>query len=164
MQDCNPVSLLTFIPSVEFKLGFPMILRHILREKGSLVHTIAPHATLTDACRRLVEYNCGSLVVCERDRMVGIISERDLMRAMAADPRALDTTLVESRMTTKVIVATPDDEMELIMGRMTQNRIRHLPILENGNLVGIVSIGDIVKAHHDRLCMENEYLKHYIHS
>lgn len=141
-----------------------MILREILRVKGSFVHSITPSATLAEAARKLVEHNCGSLLVCEGGELVGIITERDLLRACALIDEMLETVPVEARMTTDMITASPDDELEMIMGLMTTHRIRHLPVLENGQVAGIVSIGDVVKAHHDRLCMENEYLKHYIHS
>ena len=63
-----------------------------------------------------------------------------------------------------IFTANPEDDLELVMGMMTTHRVRHLPVIEDEQLVGIVSIGDIVKAHHGRLCMENEYLKHYIQS
>lgn len=141
-----------------------MILREILRVKGQLVHSIKPSATLADAARKLVECNCGSLIVGNGDDLIGIITERDILRATALLDEPLETIPVESRMTTQLYTANPDDDLELVMGMMTTHRVRHLPVMEDGRLVGIVSIGDVVKAHHDRLCMENEYLKHYIHS
>ena len=141
-----------------------MNLREILSVKGRTVHTIGPRATLADVVRMLVELNCGSLVVCDGDAMVGIITERDILKTVAARPKPLEEISVEERMTRDALTAVPEDEVEDVMGLMTQRRIRHLPVLEDGKLAGIISIGDVVKAHHDRLCMENEYLMHYIHS
>ena len=141
-----------------------MLLREILHVKGRMVHTIGPRATLADVVQKLVELNCGSLVVCDGDAMVGIITERDLLRTMALQTKPLDDFAVEERMTRDALTAVPEDEVEEVMGLMTRHRIRHLPVLEDGKLAGIISIGDVVKAHHDRLCMENEYLMHYIQS
>ena len=141
-----------------------MNLREILSVKGRAVHTIGPRATLADVVQKLVELNCGSLVVCDGDAMVGIITERDLLRTMAARTNPLSDIVVEERMTREALTAVPEDEVEEVMGLMTRHRIRHLPVLEDGKLAGIISIGDVVKAHHDRLCMENEYLMHYIQS
>lgn len=141
-----------------------MNLRDILRTKGTNVHMIGLTATLADVARKLSEHNCGALVVCEDDQLVGIISERDVIRAAADLDEMLETIPVEARMTTEVIVGSMDDEIEEVMGLMTKHRIRHLPVMEGVRLAGIVSIGDLVKAHHDRVCLENEYLKHYIHS
>ena len=139
-----------------------MMLREILRVKGRAVHTIGPRATLADVVQKLVECNCGSLVVCDGDAMVGIITERDILRTVASRPVPLSNIAVEERMTRDAITGLPEDEVEEVMGLMTRQRIRHLPVLEDGKLAGIISIGDVVKAHHDRLCMENEYLMHYI--
>lgn len=140
-----------------------MKLHEILRDKGTDVYTICPDATLADVAATLVENNCGSLVVCENDRMIGIITERDILRACARQ-KPLDQTSVRRAMTANVITAEPTDDVNTVMGLMTDHRIRHLPVLENGNLAGMISIGDLVKSHHDQLEMENHYLKSYIHS
>jgi CBS domain-containing protein len=141
-----------------------MQLRDILSNKGRTVLSIAPQATLADVVHKLVHHNCGSLVVCENDELIGIITERDILRASAQRDRPLESIQVETRMTRELVTATPDDEVEQIMGLMTKRRIRHMPVLEDGKLAGMISIGDLVKAHHDRLCLENEYLKNYISS
>ena len=145
-----------------------MLIRDILRTKGSAVHSISAMATLQDVVHRLVKYNCGSLVVRQpnggdQGAMVGIITERDILRACASHPSALDTLRVTEMMSTDIITGGPDDSVEETMGVMTEHRIRHLPIVERGELVGIISIGDVVKAHHDHLTMENHYLKSYLH-
>lgn len=141
-----------------------MNLQSILSVKGSAVHTIAPTATLAEVVAALVQRNCGSLVVVSGASMVGIISERDIMRACADRTTALEDQTVQEVMSADVITGKPDDEVEEVMGRMTKNRIRHLPVLEGEKLIGIISIGDVVKAQHDQLTMENHYLKNYIQS
>ena len=141
-----------------------MILSEILQAKGRRIYTIVAHASLADVVDRLVEYNVGSIVVCDGDgRLAGIVTERDILRACAAR-RGLEDNIVEKNMTTDVITASPRDNVETVMGLMTEHRIRHLPILEDDRLVGIISIGDIVKAQHEELTRENHYLMCYIQS
>ena len=145
-----------------------MTLQDILRAKGSAVHTITADASLEDVVQKLVKFNCGSLVVCEaggcdNGKMVGIISERDILRACAAQKMPLSNYKVADTMTREVITGSPSDSVEDTMGLLTEHRVRHLPIVETQRLLGIVSIGDIVKAQHDSLTMENHYLKSYIH-
>jgi CBS domain-containing protein len=142
-----------------------MKLADILAHKGYKVHSIGPSAALAEVVQVLVRHNVGSLMVCAEDdckRMLGIVTERDILRACAAR-RQLETTEVADVMTTDVLTGSPCDSVEDTMGVMTEHRIRHLPVLENEELVGIVSIGDIVKAQHDALTMENHYLKSYLH-
>jgi len=93
---------------------------------------------------------------------VGIISERDILHSCVAGSRPLAEVLVAEAMSTTLITGTPDDEVESVMGLMTTRRIRHLPVLSEGRLAGIISIGDVVKAQHDRLAMENRFMKDYI--
>ena len=143
-----------------------MLLQEILRHKGVVVHSIRPDATLDDVAQTLVRHNCGSLIVSDSDSsmiMLGIITERDLLRACAARRVPLEQLRVREHMSTTVTTAAPADSVADTMGLMTELRIRHLPVVEDGRLVGIVSIGDIVKAQHDSLTMENHYLKTYIH-
>jgi CBS domain-containing protein len=141
-----------------------MHLREILGVKGRMVHTCAPGDALIDVVDLLVGHNIGSLVVCENGDMVGIITERDILRASAATRGPLESVKVRDRMTRCPIVAALHDELAEVMGVMTQHRIRHLPVVEHGKLVGIISIGDLVKAQHDELSRENHYLKSYIQS
>ena len=143
-----------------------MKLADILAHKGYKVHSIRPSASLAEVVQVLVRHNIGSLMVCDDEdckRMRGIITERDILRACAARRAPLETLQVADTMTSDVVTAAPHDSVEDIMGLMTDHRIRHLPVLEHGELVGIVSIGDIVKAQHDALTMENHYLKSYLH-
>ena len=146
-----------------------MSLREILQHKGSNVLTIASHATLADVVQKLVKNNCGSLLVCEVEgdlgRMVGIITERDILRACADRSVSLEQMRVEDRMSRNPVTCNPDNSVQDAMGVMTSRRIRHLPIVnEVGKVVGMVSIGDLVKQQHDQLTMENHYLKTYIQS
>jgi CBS domain-containing protein len=137
-------------------------LREILQCKGKEIYCVWPRATLQDVVNLLVEHNCGSLLVVEGDQLLGIITERDILRAAAANDRPLGERLVRDHMTVDLLTGGPEDGIEEVMGWMTEHRVRHLPVLEEDQLIGIVSIGDIVKAQHHQLSMENHYLKNYI--
>ncbi|MGA2032680.1 MAG: CBS domain-containing protein [Thermoguttaceae bacterium] len=156
-----------------------MTLQDILRAKGSAVYSIGPEKTVADAVRELIEHGVGALLVCQADEdgaphLAGIVTERDLLLAHAHRKGPADLPhaaagqcpwmhcLVADIMSTNLTTAAPQDSVEQVMGLMTTKRIRHLPVLEQGNVVGIVSIGDVVKAQHDRLAVENRYMKDYI--
>ncbi len=156
------------VQSIEPVGGPIMLLREILQVKGTRVHCIDAGDTLEDVVQSLVRHNVGSLIVFDvlsgSQQMVGIITERDILRAYAKYHGSLDLILVRQAMSANVIVGSPGDSIEDTMGLMTDQRIRHLPVVEEGELVGLVSIGDVVKTQHDRLSMENHYLKNYLHS
>lgn len=144
-----------------------MILSDILDIKGSDVKTISSNATLQEAVDCLVENGIGSLIVCrysfdQKDESLGIITERDILHACTASHRRLSDVKVADVMTEYLITGSLDDDLEHVMGLMTTRRIRHLPIIADGRLAGMISIGDIVKAQHDRLVLENQMLKNYI--
>jgi CBS domain-containing protein len=144
-----------------------MKLQEILMVKGSLVYTIGPEATLLEVVETLVEHRIGALVVCRggaagREELLGIITERDILHWCGAGSRPLGDVKAGEAMSPALITSTPDDEVERIMGLMTTHRIRHLPVLCEGRLAGMISIGDVVKAQHDRLAMENRFMKDYI--
>jgi signal-transduction protein with cAMP-binding, CBS, and nucleotidyltransferase domain len=144
-----------------------MRLREILRVKGHHVHTIAPDATSEDVVDELVRHNVGSLIVfcnqgSEGETMVGIVTERDVLRSQAQNRDSHSRLLVQEIMTSDPVTTAPDTHLHEAMWLMTSRRIRHLPVVEEGKLLGIISIGDIVKAHHDLLEMENHYMKSYI--
>ena len=141
-----------------------MKLLDILRVKGDNVLSIEISATLADVVARLVDHNCGSLVVLEDGKMAGIITERDILRASNAHDVKLNELSVTAVMTRDVVTGKPEDTVDDTMGLLTRRRIRHLPVLDGDNLAGMISIGDLVKAYHDRLAVENEYLKTYIQS
>jgi len=144
-----------------------MKLRDILGVKGSTVYSIPPEATLQDVVRSLVEHRIGALVVCRADAVgkgppAGIITERDLLPACATGRLPLAEVTVAEAMTTALVTGSPGDDVETAMGVMTTRRIRHLPVLADGRLAGMVSIGDLVKAQLDQLAMENRFMKDYI--
>lgn len=139
-----------------------MIIDEILRKKGRGVVTIDASETVLGAVRRLVEHDIGSLVVMERGGPVGIITERDVLRLAARGPGKLGTTEVADVMTREMITAESGDRVKAIMDVMTEERIRHLPVLEVGRLVGIVSIGDVVNACRASAEDENHHLRRYI--
>ena len=136
----------------------------ILKVKGDSVYQISSSATLSEAVDRLVKFNCGSLMVSTAESIVGIITERDILKAIASNKQGLDKLLVADFMTRDLVTGKPDDEVANVMGLMTSHRIRHLPIMADDRLAGMISIGDVVKAHYDLLAVENHYLKAYIQS
>lgn len=118
----------------------------VLQGKGSEVATIGPDQTLLSAVAELGRRRIGALVVVSGDgSVVGIISERDIVAAIARDGSAVLEQAVRGVMTTEVISCSPNDTMEQLMSAMTEQHIRHLPVVSDGALVGIVSIGDVVK-------------------
>jgi CBS domain-containing protein len=124
-----------------------MKVRTILATKGTKVITIRPTQPLTEAARLLSEHNIGALVVVNEDGLpVGILSERDIVRAAANEDFSRS---VDQLMTKEVVIGLPQDDLMSVAHTMTENRFRHLPIMEQGQLVGIVSIGDIVKFQRD---------------
>lgn len=134
----------------------------ILKVKGADVHTVPRGAKLRDAVRVLAERNIGAVVIAEGKAVVGILSERDIVRAAArSGPDALLQS-VETVMTSGVVSCTPDDDIEDLMEVMTTKRFRHLPVLREGALEGIISIGDVVKNHVQEKEQEVAALKEYI--
>ncbi|HEU0139836.1 MAG TPA: CBS domain-containing protein [Bryobacteraceae bacterium] len=118
----------------------------ILRRKGGEVWTISPESTVYDALLMLADRDIGALLVAESGRLVGIISERDYARkVILKDKRSKDTTVHEI-MATDLVTVTPDHTVDECMRIMTRHRIRHLPVLEEGKLAGLVSIGDLVNS------------------
>ncbi|HEX6923948.1 MAG TPA: CBS domain-containing protein [Longimicrobiaceae bacterium] len=138
-----------------------MKIRDLLRVKGSLVVTITPDVPIQEAMRVLVNNGIGALVVVD-GRLRGIITERDLLRWGAEDIQRLATSRVRDLMTVELITASPDAEIEEVMDIMTEKRIRHLPIVDQGALCGIISIGDVVNALRQSVEVENRYLHAYI--
>ena len=139
-----------------------MFVAEILKTKGNAVFAIAPETTVSDACRTLDEKGVGALVVCDGDLVAGVFSERDVVRALAIDGAAALARPVADYMTAKVIYAEPAEEMSALMTRMTDRRIRHLPVMQADRLVGVISIGDVVKCQIAEHAHEAESLRTYI--
>lgn len=117
----------------------------LLKDKGNQVWSIDDSATLSDALHLLDEKDVGALPVMDGESLAGIFSERDFARAIATDPKLPLDTLVSNLMTKDVLTVTPNDSIEKCMKLMTDQHIRHLPVVDNGKMIGIVSIGDAVK-------------------
>lgn len=139
-----------------------MRISDVLRSKGSNVITIGPDQTVLDVVRTLVRHNIGATVVVEDGRPVGIVSERDILQLTARGPDALATTQARSLMTREIVTSEPGDELDHVMNLMTNHRVRHLPILSDGELVGIVSIGDVVNRLRSESEETNRHLMSYI--
>ncbi len=134
----------------------------VLKRKGCEVHTLDRDATVYDALRRMVERNVGSLVVTEDGAPVGIFTERDFLRRIALQGRDPRTTKLWEVMTERLICVEPERPVEECMSIMTQERVRHLPVLDRGELAGLVSIGDLVRHLSDERHVEVCYLTDYI--
>ena len=116
----------------------------LLHHKSAALWSVAPEATVFEAIKLMAEKNIGSLLVMSGDRLVGLFTERDYTRKVALHGKTSKATKVQEILSNKVISATPDHTVEECMKLMTENRVRHLPVLENGKVTGIVSIGDLV--------------------
>ncbi len=136
--------------------------KDILRAKGSKVHSISPDATVYEASNRMADKNVGAMLVFEGDDLVGLISERDYSRKTILKGRFSKETAVREIMTTEAVTVHPDDDIEACMELFTDKHVRHLPVVENGKVVGIVSIGDIVKSIIDYKEFIIEELENYI--
>jgi CBS domain-containing protein len=142
-----------------------MIVKSIIDIKGRDVLTMEPNATLDAAAKLLAERRIGAVVVIgAEDRVVGILSERDIVRAVAERGTGAMQEQVAQIMTRKVATCTLDESIHSIMERMTAGKFRHVPVIENGRLAGIISIGDVVKHRIVEIEQESDALKTYIQS
>ncbi len=119
--------------------------RQLLKEKGHNIFTVGPDETVFDAIRKMADENIGSLVVCEGKKLIGIITERHYARNVFLKGRASPSTLVKDVMETQVFFVRPDQTVDECMAVMSEKRVRHLPVMDQGKLIGIISIGDLVK-------------------
>lgn len=141
-----------------------MLVERILREKGSDVASVSASATIAEALQLLKQWNVGALVVsAQSGPLAGIISERDIVRALAEQGAAALDQQVADLMTTEVVTVDRHAPLEHLMAVMTDKRIRHVPVVEQGELVGVVSIGDVVKRRVEELETENAQIVDYIH-
>jgi CBS domain-containing protein len=139
-----------------------MFVGQILGSKGRKVVSTTPEASIADVARLLRRERIGAVVVTEADRLCGIISERDLARGLADYGAELLEMKVAQLMTAEVVTCTPDDGIDHLMQSMTVGRFRHLPVLQDGRMIGIISIGDVVKHRLEELEAETHQLQDYI--
>jgi len=136
--------------------------RSVLQTKDNTIWSIAPDALVFDALKIMADKNVGALLVMQKERVVGIFSERDYARKIVLKGESSHTTAIKDVMTSGVLSVNPEQSIDECMALMTNKHIRHLPVLENGKLIGLVSIGDVVKA----IISEHEYtikqLENYI--
>jgi CBS domain-containing protein len=141
-----------------------VLVRDVLSTKGTRVVTIEPDATVTEAIARLVQNNIGSLPVVDPDgRLLGVFSERDVLRGLHNRGEAFNRMKVGDVMTPDPVTCTPDCDVDQVMGQMSARRIAKVPVLDNGRLAGIVSVGDVIKVMYQRVSSENQHLMEYIH-
>lgn len=136
----------------------------ILNRKGSNVVTITPEITVLDALKQMAEKNIGSIVVLDNGQYIGVVTERDYARKVILKGKSSTTTLVKEIMTTGLPRITPDNSVETCMQIMSENNIRYLPVFENDELCGIISINDVIK---ETILTQKETIEHlqnYIHS
>jgi CBS domain-containing protein len=134
----------------------------VLRRKGSTVATVGPDVTVTELIGELAAHNVGALPVVAGGKLIGIVSERDVVRRLHVGGAALLQAKVSDIMITEVTTCSPGDDVGDLAAVMTSRRFRHLPVVVDGTLTGIVSIGDLVKARIDLLESERAQLQNYI--
>ena len=135
----------------------------ILDNKGSVVHSISPENTLKQMADEMLAKKIGSLLVIDEDgTLVGIISERDFLTIVGKHTKDWEDITVSDVMTKEVITATSEDTLEQVMSVMTQHHIRHIPVMDNNKIVGLLALGDIINTLLDKSLFQNELLKRYI--
>jgi CBS domain-containing protein len=142
--------------------GARMTIKHLLEQKGQNVWTIDPDATVFDALAKMAEKNVGSLVVMDGEKLIGIITERHYSRNVILKGKTSPSTLVRDIMERNVIHVRPEQSVDLCMALMTEKRVRHLPVVEDTSVIGIVSIGDLLKFMISKKEFDIEQLEHYI--
>jgi len=139
-----------------------MTVSRIINEKGRNVVTVAPEASLAEIAAILSEKRIGAILVIEKEAIRGIVSERDIVRALAKHGSEALRKLAAECMTTKVVTCRPEDTIHDVMQKMTAGRFRHLPVVQDGKLAGIVSIGDVVKRRIEEVEREADQIREYI--
>lgn len=138
--------------------------RQLLEAKAPEIHSIGPDAPVIDAIRLMAERRIGALLVMEGTQLAGILSERDYARKVVLQGRSSKDTPVRDIMSAQVVSVTPQDNTDQCMQLVTESRIRHLPVVEGGQVVGVISIGDLVKAVIEEQRQELDHLQRYIAS
>jgi len=139
-----------------------MKLRDLLENKGREVLTIRPDDTIHDAVAKLVEHNVGALVVVEGQKAIGIITERDILRLTAKLPSDLRKIFVRDHMSRNLVIASSTATVDDAQAVMTERRVRHLPVVDEGQLTGIISMGDLVKQRLDQCQFEVRHLEDFV--
>ena len=140
-----------------------MLVKEILTQKTRDLITVSPETTVKEAMKLLIDHKISCLLVTtEPKKLVGIVSDKDLFKAVYDNKSVMESECVDKYMETDVIVGLTGDEVNYIAGLMTINKVRHIPIVEGEDLIGLVSVGDVVKAHMTDIQVENRYLKIYI--
>jgi CBS domain-containing protein len=143
--------------------GAMKTVRQIVEAKTHKVLSVSPDATVYDALKLMAERDVGALVVMDGDRLVGIFSERDYARKVILHGKASKDTAVREIMTEKVLCVRPEQTMDQCMALMTDKRVRHLPVLDHKHVIGVISIGDVVKEVISEQQFMIEQLEQYIH-
>lgn len=138
------------------------LVKHLLEGKGSAIFSITSTTPVLDAVRMMAERSVGALLVMDETKLVGIVSERDYARKVILKGRSSKDTAVSEIMSSPVQTVAPGDSINHCMKQVTVNRIRHLPVVENGSVIGVLSIGDLVKAVIDDQAEQLEHLQKYI--
>lgn len=142
-----------------------MLIETILKDKGGKVTTVSDSATLLEAAQLLDQKRIGAVVAVDSaGKLIGVLSERDIVRRFARNGEKTTGMTVADAMTRGVITAAPNEDVDTCLGRMTDRRIRHLPVIQDGELRGIISIGDLVKFKIDSVLAEAEAMTAYIRS
>ena len=139
-----------------------MLVSEILERKGYEVITASPDASVAELTRLLDDHRIGAALVVSADRILGVVSERDVIRALAAHGPPALTLAVAEIMSRDLEVCAPDDAIDEIMARMTTHRIRHVPVVDGRRLVGLISIGDVVKHRVEEITAETHMLRDYV--
>lgn len=140
----------------------PLSIANLLGRSGGELVTIGPDATVFDAIGRMVEHNVGSILVTEDDALRGIFTERDYLRRIALEGRTSRETPVADVMTADLVTVGPEESIDTCLEMMTEHKIRHLPVIRDGQLAGVVSIGDLVRARLEEAKGEVEGLQRFV--
>ena len=138
--------------------------KHLLESKGNQIFTIAPDAPVLEAIKHMAEHRVGALLVMRGEKLVGVLSERDYARKVILQGRSSAQTAVSDIMSTEPITVSPDTDVFDCMRLCTDSRIRHLPVVQGDKVIGVISIGDLVKAVIDAQAEQIEHLQRYITS
>jgi CBS domain-containing protein len=136
----------------------------LLKHKGRLIYSVPPDAPVLEAIKEMAEHGVGALLVMQNERLMGVVSERDYARKVILLGRSSNETRVSQIMSTPVLTVRPDQSVNECMRIMTESRVRHLPVLEGERVVGVLSIGDLVRAVLEEQQQTIEQLEQYIHS